>query len=308
MLTLTEMMGITTHGLARVSAYAERVRAGGVNPNADPRITAPAPSLRLVDGQNGLGAAVAFRAIQAATEAARDVGMGAAFCRASSHLGALAPYLYLAAEEGFAAIATSNSAPMITPSGGRTATIGNTPLGIAIPNPGGVPVILDMALSVVARSRVREAAAAGQPIPENWATDAEGRPTTDAIQAMGGLMQAIGGSKGANLALCLDLLAGGLSGAAILTEIPNANVTPEAVADIGHMFIVIDAARLMPLGVLSDRLQDARGMVERGDTVDPAQTLRLPGARAIAALETARAHGLCLAPELIDELERLATA
>ena len=74
------------------------------------------------------------------------------------------------------------------------------------------------------------------------------------------------------------------------------------------MFIVIDAARLMPLGVLSDRLQDARGMVERGDTVDPAQTLRLPGARAIAALETARAQGLCLAPELIDELKRLATA
>ncbi|MCR9087467.1 MAG: Ldh family oxidoreductase [Rhodobacteraceae bacterium] len=308
MLTLTEMMGIPTHGLARVSTYVERVRAGGVNPDADPRITAPAPALRRVDGQNGLGAAVAFRATQAAMEAAREVGIGAAFCHGSSHLGALAPHLYLAAEEGFAALFTSNSAPMIAPSGGQTATIGNAPLGIAIPNPGRAPVILDMALSVVARSRVRKAAAAGAPIPESWATDAEGRPTTDAKKAMEGLMQAVGGGKGANLALCLDLLAGGLSGAGMLTEIPNANLAPGATANVGHMFIVIDAERLLPMETLTDRLCDARMMLESSAAIDPAQAIRLPGARAVAALETARAQGMSLAPGLVDELERLAAA
>jgi LDH2 family malate/lactate/ureidoglycolate dehydrogenase len=136
MLTMTQMMGIATHGLARVSDYVDRLRAGGVNADAEPQITAPAPALRLVDGQNGLGAAVAYRATHSAMEAARTAGVGAAFCRNSSHLGALAPHLYIAAQAGFAAVITTNTAPMIAPAGGRQPVIGNAPLGFAIPNPG----------------------------------------------------------------------------------------------------------------------------------------------------------------------------
>ncbi|KKK48455.1 hypothetical protein LCGC14_3144950, partial [marine sediment metagenome] len=100
-----------------------------------------------------------------------------------------------------------------------------------------------------------QAAARGEAIPDHWATDATGNPTTDAAAAMQGMMQAIGGTKGANLALCLDLLAGGLSGAAMLSEIPNANLDTQAVANVGHLFLVIDAARLMPPAALSTRLE-----------------------------------------------------
>lgn len=306
MLTMAQMMGIGTHGLARVSDYVDRLRAGGVNAGALPVITMPAPALRLVDGQNGLGAAVAFRATQAAMEAAREVGVGTAFCRGSSHLGALAPHLYVAAQAGFAAVITTNTAPMIAPFGGRQPIIGNAPFGIAIPNPGGVPVLLDMALSVAARSKVRRAAEADAPIPETWATNADGHPTTDAKAAMQGLMQAIGGGKGANLALCLDLLAGGLSGAAMLSEIPNANLEPGAVANVGHMIVLIDAARLMSPDALSDRLSDARVMVENSVAINQNEAVRLPGARAIASLEKARAQGFDISPGLAAELERLA--
>ena len=192
MLVTAEMMGIQTHGLARVAPYAARLRDGGVNPDALPIITRPAPALVQVDGQNGLGAAVAVRATRAALEAAREVGMCAAFCRASSHLGALAPQLLEAANAGFAAIFTTNTSPMIAPAGGRRPVVGNTPLGIAIPDAHGDPVILDIALTVAARSKVRQAATKGAPIPPTWATDAEGKPTTDATEAMKGLMQAIG--------------------------------------------------------------------------------------------------------------------
>jgi LDH2 family malate/lactate/ureidoglycolate dehydrogenase len=155
MLVLAELMGIGTHGLSRVESYVARLRDGGVNPKARPVIAAPAPALRHVDGQNGLGAAVAIRATRAAMDAARDVGMGAAFCHASSHLGALAPQLLHAAEAGFAAIFVTNTSPMIAPQGGRSAVIGNTPLGIALPDPEGQHVILDFAMSVAARSKVR---------------------------------------------------------------------------------------------------------------------------------------------------------
>lgn len=308
MLVKTEMMGIRTHGLARVEPYAARLRAGGVNPEATPIITAPAPALRHIDGQNGLGAAVGLRATRAAIEAAREAGLGAAFCHNSSHLGALAPQLHLAAEAGFAAIFCTNTSPMIAPPGGQRPVIGNTPLGIALPDQGGQHVILDIAMSVVARSRVRQAASRGEAIPGHWATDATGQPTTDAAAAMQGMMQAIGGTKGANLALCLDLLAGGLSGAAMLSEVPNANLDTQAVANVGHLFLVIDAARLMPPAAFSERLEDARGMLARGADKNAAAPPRLPGARALEALAQARSEGVVIEAEQYARLLELAEA
>jgi len=307
-LVIAEMMGIHTHGLARVEPYTTRLRDGGVNPDALPEISRPAPALLQVDGKNGLGAAVAIRATRAAIEAAREVGMAAAFCRASSHLGALAPQLLYAANAGFAAIFSTNTSPMIAAAGGRRPVLGNTPLGIALPDAHGEHVILDIALSVAARSKVRQAAAKGQAIPPTWATDEYGEPTTDAAAAMNGLMQAIGGPKGANLSLCLDLLAGGLSGAAIMSEVPNANLDTRSVSNAGHLFLVIDAAKLMPPETFAARIDDARDLLTEsaGDAaeINP----RLPGARALASLAKARAEGLAVDPDLHARLKKLATA
>ena len=308
MLVLAEMMGIDTHGLARVEPYSVRLRDGGVNPDALPIISRPAPALLQVDGQNGLGAAVAMRATRAAIDAAREVGVGAAFCRASSHLGALAPQLLHAANAGFAAIFTTNTSPMIAPAGGRRPVVGNAPLGIALPDAHGEPVILDIALSVAARSKVRRAAAKGEPIPATWATDEHGEPTTDAAAAMRGLMQAIGGAKGANLSLCLDLLAGGLSGAAMLSEVPNANVDTKSIANVGHLFLVIDATKLMPPERLADRIDDARDLVRGSASPDADPRPRLPGARALASLAKARAEGVFVDPDLLARLKALSDA
>lgn len=308
MLVLSEMMGIHTHGLSKVETYAARLRDGGVSPEALPVITRPAPALLQVDGQNGLGAAVALRATRAAMETAREVGMAAAFCRASSHLGALAPQLLEAANAGFAALFVTNTSPMIAPESGNRAVFGNTPLGIALPDETGTPVILDIALSVAARSKVRRAAANGQPIPETWATDKNGIPTTDAAEAMQGFMRAIGGTKGANLSLCLDLLAGGLSGAAILSEVPNANNDSTAVANVGHLFLVIDAAKILPPERLSSRIADARGLVRDSVAANVVPKPRLPGERALACLADARREGVAIEADLRARLESLAVA
>ncbi len=308
MLVTAEMMGISTHGLARVASYVDRLRDGGVNPAAEPVIEAPAPALRHVDGQHGLGAAVALRATRAAIEAAHEVGMGAAFCRASTHLGALAPHLLQAAEAGCAAVFTTNTAPMIAAPGGRAAIIGNQPVGIALPDATGRHLILDIALSVAARSKVRRAAATGEPIPDTWATDAEGRPTTDAAAAMKGQMQAIGGAKGANLSLALDLLTGLLAGSSILSEIPNANVDTSAVANVGHAFLVIDVALLTPQETLSARLADGRALLRDSAAADADPGPRLPGDRALAALTAARATGVAVAPDILEQLRELARA
>lgn len=305
MMVTAEMMGITTHGLARVPPYIDRLRKGGVNPDAAPVIAAPAPALRRIDGQNGLGAAVALRATEAAMDAAREVGLGAAFCRASSHLGALAPHLLHAVEAGFAAIFTTNTSPMIAAPGGRAAVIGNQPVGIAIPDPSGRHMILDIALSIVARSKVRRAAAAGEPIPDTWATDADGNPTSDAAAAMRGQMQAIGGAKGATLSLALDLFTGVLAGSSILSEIPNANIDTKAVANVGHVFLVVDAARLTSAQYVSSRLSDGRALLRDSAAAEAKPGPRLPGDGALASLAAARADGVPVASELLARIEAL---
>ncbi len=304
--TLAEAMGITTHGLNRVADYVRRMNAGGIAPAAEISVRSPAPALCHIDGHNGLGPAVAHRALGEAMDAARAVGVGAVFVRGGSHLGALAPYLFIAAEAGFAAVMTTNTAPMIAPAGGTAPRVGNNPLGLVIPHPDGQHVLLDMALSMVARSRVRGAAKEGVPIPDTWATDAHGRPTTDAAQAMQGLMRAIGGEKGASLALCLDLMAGGLSGAAILSEIPAAADHPESVQNLGQMFILIDAARLLPDEDRRKRMAAAEQIILGTPAVDAAHPLRMPGARALQSLQDARQNGMEISLNLLSELRLLA--
>jgi LDH2 family malate/lactate/ureidoglycolate dehydrogenase len=301
-LALTEGMGITTHGLARVADYIGRIRAGGIDPLATLEVLRPMPALRRIDGGNGLGPAVMRAALDEAMEAARVCGAGAVFVKGSGHIGALAPYLYLSAEAGFAALLTTNTAPMIAPAGGRAARIGNNPIGFSIPDPGGNHVLLDMALSVVSRSRVRAAERAGQTIPESWATDAEGQPTTDPTQAMRGLMRAIGGDKGANLALCLDLMASALSGSAMLNEIPNAATTPDIPQNLGQMLVLVNAGVLASEPERGARLAAARGVIAGTPPVDPSAPVRMPGARALASLRTARTDGLRVAPDLLEEL------
>ena len=299
-----EGMGIVTHGLSRVETYVGRIAAGGIDPRAEVFVEAPAPALRRIDGANALGPILAERARLAASEAARSCGAGVAVVRRASHVGALAPFLLRAAADGFAAILTTNTAPMLAPAGGREATIGNQPLGLAVPDPGGPHLILDMALSTVSRSRVRAAARAGKPIPADWATDADGRPTTDPARAMSGILRAIGGDKGANLALGLDMMLATLAGAAMLSEITNAAETPDRPQGLGLMVVLVDADRLLPTGARARRLEDARAILSGTARQDENVPLRLPGDRAIMRLARAREVGLDLTDECLAMLRR----
>ncbi|MEJ1994353.1 MAG: Ldh family oxidoreductase [Limibacillus sp.] len=305
-LVIAEMMGIETHGVTRVLSYGERLRTGGIDAKARIDCSAAAPGLRRVQGANALGPAVAARALKEAMAAARDTGIAAAFCQDSNHIGAVAPYCWLASREGFASLIASNATPMIAPSGGREARIGNNPLGCGFPDPGGQPFLLDMALSVVSRSRIRNAAKKGERIPETWATDLEGRPTSDARVAVDGLLQPIGGYKGAGLALFLDLLAGVLSGSTFLTGVKSLSEEPDARQDLGQFFILIDTARLQPGSALAERLALFRRLIEETPAVDPEQPVRLPGQRALENLRCAEAQGVELDPALLEALRDLA--
>jgi LDH2 family malate/lactate/ureidoglycolate dehydrogenase len=293
-LVLADLFGLRTHGISRIPQYLDRVRLGGIDAAAEVQMERVAPALAMVDGRNGVGPLVGMRALEAALEGARAAGIGAAFARGSNHFGPIMPYAMLAAEQG----------TTIAPWGGRDTRLGNNPLGIGVPNPGGDPIILDMALSVAARAKIREQAARGEPIPEGWAADAEGRPTTDAAAALKGFLLPVGGHKGYGLAVMVDLFAGLLSGASYLTRVRAWDKEPGIAQDLGHVFIALDATKL---GLdLRDRMADFAAIIHETPAADPARPVMLPGEREMQSMHRARREGVRVAAADLARVEALA--
>jgi ureidoglycolate dehydrogenase (NAD+) len=305
-LVLGDLFGVRTHGVSRIESYGERLDLGGIAAQPDIRIERVAPTIAKVDGGNGVGPVVGYRALEAAMAMARESGTGIAFARGSNHFGAVGPYNFIAAEAGFASIIGSNSTTTIAPTGGREARLGNSPLGFGVPNPGGRPLILDMAMSVVARAKIRSALKSGQPIPDTWATDKDGVPTTDAKAALDGFLQPMGGYKGYGLALIVDLFAGLLSGAAYLTHVQSWSDAPEKPQDLGHFFFLIDTHALGPASFLAERMADFAQILHATPPSDPARPVLLPGENEMNHLERQRRDGIALDPAVRTTLERFA--
>ncbi|TPG59834.1 Ldh family oxidoreductase [Roseomonas nepalensis] len=305
-LVLADMFGVRTHGISRVPQYLDRVRLGGIDAAAEVQVARMAPGLSMVDGRNGVGPLVGMRALQAAMESAREVGIGAAFARGSNHFGPILPYAYLAAGEGFASVIASNATTTIAPWGGKDTRVGNNPLGIGMPNPGGDPIILDIALSVAARAKIRKLLQQGEPMPEGWAADADGKPTTDPRKGLEGFLLPVGGHKGYGLAVMVDLLAGLLSGAAYLTHVQAWDKNPGAAQNLGHVFILIDTTKLHAADWMRERLADFGAILRGTPAADPAQPVMAPGDREMAMLARARRDGVPVAAADLAAVEALA--
>ncbi len=301
-----DLFGVHTHRVARLESYAERIRGGGAKAHPAIRVERVAPAIARLDGDDGVGPLVGTRALEEAMAMARESGTGDVFVRHSNHFGAIGLYNYLAAEQGFASIIGSNSSTTIAPHGGRDARVGNSPLGFGVPRPGGRPLILDMAMSVVARAKIRDAMKAGKPIPDTWATDREGRPTTDAKAALDGFLSPIGGYKGYGLALIVDLFAGLLSGAAYLTHVQTWIDAPDKPQDLGHFFFLIDTARLGSADWLAERMDDFAAILHSTLPADAAKPVLLPGEIEMEKLERHRRDGVAMDEDVIEMVERLA--
>ncbi|HUP97309.1 MAG TPA: Ldh family oxidoreductase [Usitatibacter sp.] len=305
-LVLGDLFGHATHGVLRLESYGERVDAGAIDPRAAPMVESVAPAVARLDGNGAIGPLAGMRALEGAMARARELGVGLALVRNGNHFGAIAPYCYLAAAEGFATIIGSNASTTVAPTGGREERLGNNPLGIGVPRPGADPVILDMAMSVVARGKIRAAAKRGESIPATWATDRAGRPTTDPAAALEGFLLPFGGYKGYGLALMVDLLAGVLSGGAYLTHVKSW-MDASAPGNLGHFFLAIDTRRLGSGEWLAQRVGDFAAIVHGTPRADPAIAVRLPGEIEMEKLARHRREGIEIDPEVRQKLEALAS-
>jgi L-2-hydroxycarboxylate dehydrogenase (NAD+) len=305
-----EARGIESHGVRMVPSYVARLRHGGFNPAADPRIVREGPAVALMDGQNGLGPLVATRAMAVAIQKAKAAGIGACAAFSSNHYGAAACYALQACRQGVIGIATTNSVAAVAPPGGRVGRVGNTATAYAIPTDQEPPLVLDISMSTAARSRFALHAERGQPLPEGWAIDAEGQPTTDAKAGLGGYLLPLGsptaGHKGFGLAMLMDTLAGALSGARFGIELQRMTDDDPRPYGIGQFLLAVDPSWFgdpTAFGRNIDRMiRDLRG-TPRQPGVDH---IHAPGERSHARWLAARTDGLTLPASLAVRLEALA--
>lgn len=246
--------GITTHGTYLLTPIWERVQAKQLPLPTDARIVSDDGATAVVDGGDGLGAVAGMLAATTAMEKARQYGIASVLIRNTNNIGALACYTETAAKEGMIAIMGCNAAPAMAPWGGAEAFLGTNPFAVGIYTGKDMVFSADMASSVVARGKIRKAARNGEPIPDHWATDREGRFTTDPNAALKGALLPVGGPKGSAIALAVDIISGMLSGARYAPDLKSFH-TPDGPTGVGASLIVVDIGRFMDLEVFRDHME-----------------------------------------------------
>jgi len=240
-LVRADLRGVPSHGVMRLPVYARRLKAGAVNPK--PTITPVCDKGAMVvwDADNGLGIPTGIRAMQVACKRAEQYGVGWVGVRRSNHFGMACLHAEVAVDLGMIGIAMSNAPSNVAPWGGREPRMGTNPLGVGLPGIRQPPMMLDMATSIVARGKLMLAAAEGRPIPDGWALDARGRPTTDPHAGLDGSLLPFGGAKGAAIAQVIDALCGVITGASFLSAVGTLDEDGRA-QDLSHAFISLDPA------------------------------------------------------------------
>lgn len=236
---LSEELGQAHLGVGHVFDYIEGIKAGRIDGRAVPQVSRPAPTMFLVDGQGGLPQVGFDMTCEALCATACKLGMAAFLGKNASTCGALGTFVLALAEAGLVALAATNGPTLLAGSGASKAVYCTNPMAFAAPQADGPPLLIDQSSSATAFVNVRAAAAQGEAIPEGWAIDAKGNPTTDPKAAMEGALLAFGGARGANIALMVEVLSAGLTGANWSLDAPSI-FDGDACAATGLFVIAID--------------------------------------------------------------------
>lgn len=233
-----DLRGHPSHGLRRLPVLVERIRNGVAVPGAEPVVVWHTAAFASLDARRGLGPVVAHAAIDHALERATETGIALVAVSNANHVGMLAPYVERIATNGRIGLAMTTSEALVHAFGGRRAMIGTNPLAIGLPAEPR-PFVLDMATGEVAMGRILAHAERGEAIPQGWALDAAGEPTTDPLAAVAGSIAPFGGAKGYGLGLGLELLVAALSASALGTEV-RGTLDVGSVCNKGDVFVVVD--------------------------------------------------------------------
>jgi (2R)-3-sulfolactate dehydrogenase (NADP+) len=299
-LACAEMDGLSSHGASRIPQYCGHLRNGRARGSAVPVVARDARGACLVDARQGLAFEACALAAREAIARSREYGVAWVAVANSNHFGVAAYHLEAVAEQGLVGLAFGNSPAAMPAWGGKRALFGTNPIAAVFPRKAAPPLVIDLSLSAVARGRIMVAAREGKPIPDGWALDRHGNPTTDARAALEGSMLPAGGVKGAMLALTIELLVCALAGADYGFESDSFFAEEGRPTRIGQALVAIDPGALAGRDTYFSRVDAlVAAMCE-----DPG--VRLPGERRRANRERAGREGLDIPADLLGKIRALA--
>lgn len=291
-LVMAEADGLKGHGLSRVPTYLAMLRSGKIDGQAVPIESRPKPGVLAIDACHGFAYPAIDLAVIELPDLARVQGVVACPIRRSSHCGAAGLHVERLAEQGLVAMLFANTPGAIAPWGGSKPVFGTNPIAFAAPLAGREPVVIDMALSKVARGPIVAARQKGEAIPEGWALDVHGKPTTDAAAALAGTMVPLGDAKGATLAMMVEILAAALVGAHFGFQASSFIDAVGGPPDTGQLILAIDP-HAMGGNWFDERMRVLAHAIEAQEGT------RLPGVRRLASRAKARAEGIEVGEELL---------
>jgi (2R)-3-sulfolactate dehydrogenase (NADP+) len=299
-LVAADAEGLASHGVSRIPQYASHLRIGRVDGSAVPKVIAQKGGACLVDAADGLAFPACALAVEEAITRARAHGVAFAGVTRSYHAGAAAHHLAPVGRAGLVGLAFTNSPSAMPAWGGRHAIFGTNPIAAVFPRRAGNALVVDLSLSEVARGKLMVAARDGKAIPQGWALDKDGNPTTDPKQGLEGMMLPMGGVKGAMLALVVELLCCALTGAHMGFEADSFFAEQGNRARIGQAFLVVDPGALAGNEVYLERVETlvAEMLKDAG--------VRLPGARRDGLAAKAGTEGVEVPDALLKQIADLA--
>ena len=272
-----DLYGVESHGTAVLDAHIQKIKSNGYNLNPVFRCLKESPSFASIDGDNALGFVSASYCMNYAIEKAKEVGVFQVFSRNNNTFGPAFCYPLRAAEQGLIGIIMSNSPAQMAPIGGKEKMLGTNPFSVVIPIPKSDPIIIDMATSVVAKSKFKQYKEAGKPLPEGWALDVNGIPTNDPDKGIQGLIQPMAGYKGYAISMIIDILAGVLSGAAYLNKVGRFYSENGSCMNVGFCCIAINPEIVFGTGY-ADTIKEFVSLL-RNSKKAGAGEISLPGDR-----------------------------
>lgn len=303
---MADLRGVDTHGINRLPGYIDRVKAGVLDPNPELSFTSKTPVIAHLDAKNTFGMVAASLAVDRAAEMAKTFGIGVVAVNHSNHFGMAATYLLRAIKQGFAAMVFTNASRAMPAWGSKEALLGTSPFAVGVPGGTLGDFVLDMSPSIAARGKIRKAARRGEKIPEGYALDAQGKPTTDPEAALLGTVLPIGGPKGSGLAMMMDIFGGVMSGAAFAGEVKDQYKNLEEPQNVGHWFMVFKPDLFLDDGNFGDRMDTLMRKVRDSERAAGVERIWTSGEIESEAQQTREKSGIPFTKGEVSALHGLA--
>ena len=308
-LVSADLRGVNSHGVIRLhSYYGDKLQKGQIDPDSPLRTIQESSATLALDGANGLGQVVAYRAMSRCIKMADESGLAVTTVRNSNHFGIAGYYAMMALPEDMIGVSLTNSQPLVAPTFGQKAALGTNPIAVAVPAGEEQPYVLDMATSIVPLGRVAVHKKAGLSIPEGWGVDQQGELTEDPAEVMsGGALLPLGGSaemrgyKGYGLSLLVDLLSGVLAGAAFGSGVGRPSA--ERHADVGHFFAAIKIENFRPVEEFKADMDKYIRSLKNTPKLQGQDRIFIHGEKEYERTEHYLENGVPLMVEVVDSLK-----